>query len=79
MQLPTLEPDQDWMINNLYCNENELWLVDKIKQGDQFQVVTDGSFHPEMKTGTSAWLINSSSDRRYYLLRDNLNPGASET
>ena len=56
------------MINNLCGNENELWLVDNIKQGDQVFIVSDGSFNPEMKMGTAAWVITSSSDRRYHLL-----------
>ena len=78
MQLPTIELDQDWMINNLYCNDHEQLLVEKIKQGDQVHIVSDGPFHPGMKIGTSAWVINSSSDHRHHLLENNLSLGARE-
>ena len=79
IQLSTTEPDQAWIINNLHCSENELWLVDMTKQGDQVCIVSDGSFHSEIKMGTKDWMINSSSDHRYHLLGDNITLGASET
>ena len=53
--------------------------MDKIKQDDQVHVVSDGSFHPEMKMRIAAWVINSSRDNRCHLLGDNLTLGARET
>lgn len=50
-----------------------------MKQGDQVLIVSDGSFHPEMKMVTAAWVITSSSDHTCYLLVDNLTPRDSKT
>ena len=54
-------------------------MVDKIKQGDQVCIVSDDSFHPEMKIGTAAWVITSSSDHRHHFIGYNSTLGASET
>ena len=63
------------MIQNLYYNKQEQWLVNRIKEDDRVYIMSDGSFHPGMKLGIAAWVITSSEDYCYYLLEDNLTLG----
>ena len=66
------------MVNNKYYEDKELWLVNRVREGTSIFIISDGSFHLELKKGGVAWLILASNDQSYYIIGDNLYPEPKE-
>ena len=69
------EEKRSWMIDQTQNMENEAWLVEQIKNNNKIMIVSDGSFHPDYKVGTSAWVITSESNHNTRIHGDNIIPG----
>ena len=78
---PSTEEKEDrkmeWMINNTYNQQHTHQLAQYLLEGHNLTAVSDGSFHPEYKIGTSAWVIKHPADNRA-IYGDNLVPGSDD-
>ena len=76
---PTFEMQEhakmDWMVQSTYNNQDEEWIVQQLRQNDRIMIVSDGSYHPKHKVGTSAWVITSEADTSRRIYGDNIVPG----
>ena len=69
------EEKKVWMVNNVYNQQEEQWIVEQLRQNIPLMIVSDGSYHPQHKVGTSAWVIASTSDTSRRIQGDNIVPG----
>ena len=51
-----------WMIQDTQNAQHEKWIATRIKQQDHIMLVSDGSYHPDMKKGTAAWVMTTKSN-----------------
>ena len=64
-----------WMIKHDYKQQDEAWIMQQVKEGHRLMIVSDGSYHPEYKMGTAAWVITTSNDTTRRIYADNTVPG----
>ena len=69
------EQNMTWMINQVYNTPAENWIIQQLRHGHKLMVVSDGSYHPQYKVGTSAWVITSENDTSQRIYADNIIPG----
>ena len=68
-----------WFTNNSHNTQEERSIIEAVKyQRAQFVLVSDGSFHPELLVGASAWVITSSEDYDAQLHGNNIIPGPTD-
>lgn len=71
------ENNLQWVINDTWQrNQGDTdYIIQELREGNSLIAVSDGSFHPEYKTGTAAWVITSPSNHQRRIYGNNVAPG----
>ena len=66
-----------WMVRNTFQTQHENIIATHLRHGQTVMAVSDGSYHPELKHCTSAWVIRP-DNKATSILGKNLVPGGKE-
>ena len=69
------ENNMSWMVKHTFDNANEDWLVQQLRRNHKIMIISDGSYHPVNKVGTSAWVITAETNTSRRIHGDNVIPG----
>ena len=65
--IPPEHDSTQWMIRNKYQLNHELGIANHLAKGEVVYAVSDGSYHPDLKHGTAAWIIRpDNNDQAIY-------------